>query len=167
MNTLLRHAASPSETLRIGECLGALVEAPTTISLNAPLGGGKTWFSKRFARGLGNHEYDSVTSPAYNLVHEYESNDRSSPKIYHIDFYRLDEMGHDDLQMFEEYLYDEEAVSLVEWGDKFLPQLFDSYVSVKISYDPDGVPETRLFEFDIVGSNSAYERLLRKFEQTC
>jgi tRNA threonylcarbamoyladenosine biosynthesis protein TsaE len=167
VNTLLRLTASPMETLRLGECLGSLIEAPTVISLNAPLGGGKTWFSKGVARGVGRHEYDAVTSPAYNLVHEYVSTDRSVPKIYHIDFYRLDEMGHEDLQMFEEYLYDDEAVSLVEWGDKFLPSLFDSYVSVKISYGPGDAPETRLLEFALVGHSSAYENLLSRFEQTC
>src|SRR5689334_8534114 len=107
MKTLQRTSKSPSQTLRLGECFGSLLSAPAIVNLSAPLGGGKTWFSKGVAHGVGGHNYDEVTSPAFNLVHEYVAN--GAPKIYHVDFYRLDELVAEDVQMFAEYLADSSA----------------------------------------------------------
>jgi tRNA threonylcarbamoyladenosine biosynthesis protein TsaE len=165
MRTLHRTSTSPSQTLRLGECFGSLLSAPAIINLSAPLGGGKTWFSKGVARGVGGHDYDSVTSPAFNLVHEYVI--EGAPKIYHVDFYRLDELVPEDIQMFAEYLADTSAIALVEWGDKFLPELADSYLTVRIAYGPQGDTTTRAFDFSAPESDTAYGELIERFEAAC
>jgi tRNA threonylcarbamoyladenosine biosynthesis protein TsaE len=163
MRTLQRTSTSPTQTLNLGECFGSLLSAPAVINLSAPLGGGKTWFSKGVARGVGGHEVDEVTSPAFNLVHEYVA--EGAPKIYHVDFYRLDELVPEDVQMFAEYLADDSAIALVEWGDKFLPSLVDGYLTVRIAYGPSDEPATRVFDFSATGP--AYAEIIDRFESRC
>jgi len=165
MRALRRSSASPEETLKLGECFGSLLSAPAIINLSAPLGGGKTWFSKGVARGVGGHDYDDVLSPAFNLVHEYVT--AGAPKIYHVDFYRLDELVAEDVQMFGEYLSDDSAISLVEWGDKFLPDLVDSFLTVRIAYGADGSPSGRDFLFSATGPDPSYPAIIDRFESSC
>ena len=165
MRTLQRRSESPEETLKLGECFGSLLSAPSIVNLTAPLGGGKTWFSKGVAHGVGGHAHDDVLSPAFNLVHEYVA--VGTPKIYHVDFYRLDELGPEDVQMFSEYLADDSAIALVEWGNKFLPDLVDSYLSVRIAYGADGSPSGRDFLFTAEGPDPSYAALIDRFEASC
>ncbi len=82
------------------------------ISLEGPLGAGKTHFVKGVARALEIQE--EVTSPTFTLLQIYglENN-----RLYHFDFYRFNEesealdLGLEDY--FSEYL------TLIEWGNKF------------------------------------------------
>ena len=165
MRALQRTSASPVETLKLGECFGSLLSAPAIINLSAPLGGGKTWFSKGVAHGVAGHDYDDVLSPAFNLVHEYVA--AGAPKIYHVDFYRLDELVPEDVQMFGEYLSDDSAIALVEWGDKFLPDLVDSFLTVRIGYGADGSGTGRDFHFSTAGPDPSYPAIIDRFESSC
>ena len=54
------------------------------ICLDGELGSGKTVFVKGFAKAMG--ITDTITSPTFNLIKEYESNEG---KLCHMDVYRL------------------------------------------------------------------------------
>ena len=125
-------ARSKEDTLRLGEAIGVRLRPGSVVCLTASLGAGKTWLTKGLARGIGSHDYDSVISPAFNLVHEYVSD--TAPKIYHIDFYRLEDLPPNDMEMFEEYLIDDSAISIVEWGEKFLDSLVAAYLKITIKF---------------------------------
>lgn len=154
---LMIQTHSQEETIELGEKLGASLPAGTILSLVAPLGAGKTWLSKGLARGIGGHEYDSVTSPAFTLVNEYAS--EHGPKVYHMDFYRLEELSPEDAEMFDEYFADEEAISIVEWGNKYLPSLGQEYLQVTVGFL--GNEEFgRTFEIEVVGDPEPYTAVL-------
>ena len=105
---------SEAETREAGQKLAGVLRGGEVLSLEGPLGAGKTTFVKGLAEGLGCCA-DEVSSPSFTLVHEYP-NGRLS--FVHLDLYRLDDpqelaaLGFDDLLTGQ-------TVAAIEWGDKF------------------------------------------------
>ena len=92
---------------------------------SGPLGAGKTTLVQGFARGLGINQAVYVRSPTFTLVNEYQG----PVPLYHLDFYRLENVCEVWDVGFEEYL-EAGGVVIVEWADKF-PSLF-SVPSVRV-----------------------------------
>jgi len=82
------------------------------------LGSGKTTLAKGLISGLGAAAEDDVLSPTFSLIHEYPG----PPKVYHIDLYRLDRLPELETLGLEE-IWEEPAIVLIEWGEKFAAQL--------------------------------------------
>ncbi len=80
------------------------------INLNGNLGAGKTTFVKSFCK---NYKINNVTSPSFSIVNEYIG----TKKIYHFDFYRLKKIEELYDIGFEDYLNDQEAIIVIEWGN--------------------------------------------------
>ncbi len=104
---------SVGEMIALGEELAAELTGGAVLSLEGPLGAGKTHLAKGVARGLG--FLGEVSSPTFTLVQEYVG---GRLPVYHFDFYRLEAL--EDLVNlgFEDYL-DGSGVVLIEWGDRF------------------------------------------------
>ncbi len=76
------------------------------------MGAGKTTFIKSICQQLGSEE--SVSSPTYSLVNEY---DYPAGKIYHFDFFRINN-DNEALDIgFEEYLASGHYC-FIEWPEK-------------------------------------------------
>ncbi len=107
---------SAEETIAVGRQLRSILHSGQMIVLRGNLGGGKTTLVKGIAEGFHAAAQENVTSPTFNLVHEYRG---SSATIFHIDLYRIDTerelmtLGIDDLRS------EPGAILLVEWGEKF------------------------------------------------
>lgn len=108
-------SSNVSETERIGEELGKVLSGGETIALCGELGSGKTTFVRGLAKGLGIPP-DMVSSPSFLLIQEYPG----KLKLYHVDFYRLDDLQDIELIGIRE-LWREDAVVAIEWADK-MPQ---------------------------------------------
>ncbi len=80
------------------------------LLLDGDLGAGKTSFTKGLAVGLG--ITDRVKSPTFTIIHEYEE---GKLPLYHMDLYRLEDSGAEDLGL-EEY-FEGDGVSVVEWPE--------------------------------------------------
>ncbi|CAG1772354.1 partial tRNA threonylcarbamoyladenosine biosynthesis protein TsaE, partial [uncultured bacterium] len=76
--------ASPEETERLGEELGAVLKEGALVALVGELGGGKTRFVRGMAKGLGSRGF--VKSPSFTIINIYEG---GRLPLYHIDLYRL------------------------------------------------------------------------------
>ncbi len=114
---------SSRETVEIGGEIAHLLSSPILLFLRGDLGAGKTTLVKGIAQALDAADPDEVTSPTFTLVHEYDGHckvggkDRDV-KLYHIDLYRIeDERGLETIGFDE--LASEDAIILVEWGEKF------------------------------------------------
>ena len=134
--------ASDAETVELGRRLARELPARGVVLLIGNLGAGKTTLAKGIAEGLGAADRDEVSSPTFTLIHEY-----GKGRVYHIDLYRLDEpaavesLGLDDL-------FERDAVTLIEWGERF-PELMPARrAEIRIRALSDGAREFELEEID-------------------
>lgn len=109
---------SEEETIALGVRLARHLPRRAVVLLTGNLGAGKTTLAKGIIQGLGAAQPDEVASPTFTLIHEYGD----PPRVYHVDLYRLDDpravasLGLEDL-------FEQDAVTLIEWGEKF-PRLW-------------------------------------------
>ena len=108
---------SEAGTLAMGERVAEmLLPAPKLIVLRGDLGAGKTTLVKGIAAALGAAEAADVTSPTFTLVHEYVG---PKVRLYHLDLYRLETERELLTLGLEEMADAQDALVLVEWGEKF------------------------------------------------
>lgn len=110
---------SGADTIEVGRKLVRLLKPPQLLLLQGELGTGKTTLVKGIAQALDAAEPDEVTSPTFTLVHEYDGTRDGKPvKLYHLDVYRLE--GERQLETLGlDELLTQDALVLVEWGEKF------------------------------------------------
>jgi len=110
---------SGADTIEVGRKLAKLLKPPQLLILSGDLGTGKTTLVKGIAQALDAAEADEVTSPTFTLIHEYEGTQGGKPvKLFHLDVYRLE--GERQLETLGlDELLTENALVLVEWGEKF------------------------------------------------
>ncbi|MBO9542451.1 tRNA (adenosine(37)-N6)-threonylcarbamoyltransferase complex ATPase subunit type 1 TsaE [bacterium] len=101
-----------SATQRLGEAVGRTAQAGDIILLSGDLGAGKTSLTQGIARGLGIE--DRVTSPTFNLLHEYHE---GRVPLYHFDLYRLDAHGV-MAQGFDDYWERGDGLCALEWAER-------------------------------------------------
>ena len=83
------------------------------INLIGNLGAGKTTFVRGLIQELGFDEF--VKSPTFTIVESYESDNL---KIFHFDLYRIEDDKELQAIGVEDYLIEENAITLVEWPEK-------------------------------------------------
>ena len=105
--------SSLEQTEALGKVLGETVEPGDVITLEGPLGAGKTTLTQAIARGLDVDPRIYVTSPTFSLLHEYEGR----IPLYHMDLYRL--AGEDEIESlgFPEYFYGS-GLTVIEWPER-------------------------------------------------
>lgn len=113
-------------TQQLAAQLAPLLQPGDVLLLTGELGAGKTTFTQGLAQALGIKRY--VKSPTFTLIREYQE---GRLPLYHMDVYRLENGGGDDLGL-EEY-FDGDGVSVVEWP-QFIKTLWpDNYLSFDFS----------------------------------
>jgi tRNA threonylcarbamoyladenosine biosynthesis protein TsaE len=123
---------SPEETMAAGRELAARLAAPALVMLIGDLGAGKTTFTKGIVEGLGVAPKEEVLSPTFSLIHEYDGD----PKVYHIDLYRLDRVPELETLGLED-LWEQDAIVIIEWGEKFTQQLPGERIEIYLRYNDD------------------------------
>lgn len=121
---------SAAETVAAGAEIAARLEAPALVLLIGDLGAGKTTLAKGIVAALGAGRAEDVLSPTFSLVHEYGGD----PKVYHLDLYRLDSVPELETLGLED-LWEQRAIVIVEWGEKFERSLPGERLEVHLEYD--------------------------------
>ena len=116
------------ETRRFGHKLAVELVPGTVVALIGDLGTGKTSLTKAIAEGLGIE--DTITSPTFNIVKEY---DTGRLPLYHFDVYRIGDIDEMYELGYEEYFYGE-GVSIVEWADLIEEIIPEDAVRIYIEY---------------------------------
>jgi tRNA threonylcarbamoyladenosine biosynthesis protein TsaE len=127
---------SLEETFSLAARLLPLLKATPAVSLEGPLGAGKTHFVKAIARAMGIS--DDVTSPTFTLLQSYG---RGENRLHHSDWYRLDSESEVLALGLDEFLGD--GVMLIEWGDKFSGILPEGTLRIRIEPGFEGTREVR------------------------
>ena len=110
------------------------------LLFNGTMGSGKTTLIKAIVSKLGST--DSVSSPTFSLVNEYEINNSIA---YHFDFYRI-ENETEVLDIGIEDYFLEDSWCFMEWSEK-IPNLIPdnvNYINFKVLDD-----DNRTIEIDL------------------
>jgi tRNA threonylcarbamoyladenosine biosynthesis protein TsaE len=113
---------SDEETREAGRQIAAWLPVQAVVALVGDLGAGKTTLTQGIAEGRGAARAEDVSSPTFTLIHEYGE----PVRVYHVDLYRL-ETAEQVRRLGLEDLFDQKALVLIEWGDKF-PELLPENV---------------------------------------
>ena len=111
------------------------LKAGDVLLLDGDLGAGKTSFTKGLAAGLGIDK--PVKSPTFTIIREYQ---QGRLPLYHMDIYRLEDGGVEDLGL-EEY-FEGDGVSVVEWPEFLGLAMPDEYLMIHIVKD-ENIDEAR------------------------
>jgi tRNA threonylcarbamoyladenosine biosynthesis protein TsaE len=168
---------SPEETLDLGIKFGKKLKSEWNgntkiVALFAPMGSGKTLFTRGICIGIGLG--DVASSPTFTIMNEYrlqetgnsmqgaensdsntnnlknsDSNTKiaNTPPIFHFDMYRIE--GDLKDSGLDEYLF-ENGIIVIEWAEnaeKFLPKENVIYVKIRIVDE-----NSREFEFENINN---------------
>lgn len=97
------------------------------------MGVGKTTLIKEIVKQLGSD--DAVSSPTFSLVNEYHIEDKK--KIFHFDFYRINDEEEAMDMGAEEYFYSGNWC-LIEWPEKIKNLLPLDAVEIHLRINDDG-----------------------------
>lgn len=131
---------SLSELPKVAEAVLGELRGRSVVLFRGPMGAGKTTLISRMAAALGAE--DTVTSPTFALVNQYEG--EGGRRIYHFDFYRINNVEEALDLGYEEYFYSGD-LCLVEWPEKIEPLLPEDAMTVTITVGED---ERRCFTID-------------------
>lgn len=155
---------SAKQTIAKGREIAARLRPPVLVLLKGDLGSGKTTLTKGIISGLGAAREEDVTSPTFNLVHEFRADARAdatanlrvntlheerfaqgrslqSCTVYHVDLYRV-ETFHDLESLGLEDALAEKAIVIIEWPERFT--LRTDWPTVEIRLDHAGGDTRRL-----------------------
>ncbi len=130
---------SPQATQTFGERLGHLLKPGDVIALIGDLGTGKTCLTHGIARGAGLLEGQSVNSPSYVLINEYQAR----CPIYHIDLYRITTPNQLLDLGVEEYFYGE-GICIIEWADRALEWLTEGHLRIYLEWVDEHTRELKV-----------------------
>ncbi|MGL4942350.1 MAG: tRNA (adenosine(37)-N6)-threonylcarbamoyltransferase complex ATPase subunit type 1 TsaE [Thermoguttaceae bacterium] len=97
------------------------------VVLVGTLGAGKTRFVQGMVEALGGDK-SVVVSPTFVLRRDY---DTEAARLFHFDLYRL-ETATDFARLGPDECFEDDAITVIEWGDKFPELLPSRFVKVSI-----------------------------------
>ena len=121
---------SEEETIVMAEKFAEELKPGEVIVLNGNLGAGKTFFVRQALRKLG---IEDVSSPTFAIVNEYTG----KFKIYHFDFYRINDSAELFDIGFNDYLNDVDSVTFIEWGNLLPAVLPHRRLEINININND------------------------------
>ncbi len=117
---------SVDDTKALAAALTGLLRAGDVLLLAGDLGAGKTAFVQGLAAELGVDE--PVTSPTFVIARTY---DGGRLRVHHLDVYRLDTFQ-EAIDVGLPELVDDEAVTVVEWGDVIIPTIPSEFLELRL-----------------------------------
>ncbi|MCY9807220.1 tRNA (adenosine(37)-N6)-threonylcarbamoyltransferase complex ATPase subunit type 1 TsaE [Lentilactobacillus senioris] len=142
---------APEQTMALGQKLAQLLQPQDLILLDGDLGAGKTTFTKGLASGLGINR--PVKSPTFTIVREYQT---GRLPLYHMDVYRLEDGGGEELGL-EEYI-NGDGVVVIEWSEFVAAELPNEFLRIKFERNDENGDNSRVAILSAKGSH--YEKLL-------
>ncbi len=146
---------SPTQTFRIGELLGHLLQPGDVICLQGDLGTGKTCLTQGIGAGL--HVSGTINSPTFVFINEHAPVG-TGPYLYHADLYRIEDPGAAFSLGLEDYMYGD-GVTVIEWAERAQGLLPSEWLWITLIY-LDYTKRSLRFE----ASGERYMRILAALE---
>jgi tRNA threonylcarbamoyladenosine biosynthesis protein TsaE len=148
---------SSEETISLGREIARKLRPPVLVLLRGDLGSGKTTLTKGIISALGAAREEDVTSPTFNLVHEFRhpigkpsARTQDSSKVYHVDLYRI-ESFHDLESLGLEDALSEKSIVIIEWPERFTFRT--DWPTLEIHLDHAGGDSRRIAVSDLIAEN--------------
>lgn len=127
---------------QFGKKLGQLLAPGDLVSLNGPLGAGKTTLTRGIGEGV--RAKGNISSPTFLIARTHET--ESGAAFVHIDAYRLSIPAElDDLDI--DYA---NSISVIEWGRGFTDGLSESMLEIDI--ERSEIDESRTLSLSAQGN---------------
>lgn len=141
MSKFISH--NENETKKIASRLASKLDRGDIIVLSGDLGSGKTKFTEGFLSHWGLE--DEISSPTFTIVNEHKKDDTN---IYHLDVYRLADMG--EFYSIGGTEYFTNGICVIEWGELIEDILPQNYIKISFSKD-DNDYSIRFLDFKAYG----------------
>lgn len=110
-----------------------------------PLGAGKTTLIRLLLHKWGIQ--DPIVSPTFTYVNIYIN--KKNEILYHFDLYRIETLNQFIQLGFDEYLYQENSWSFIEWPELIMPLIKKRACFIRIEYKDE---KTRLITYDFISA---------------
>jgi tRNA threonylcarbamoyladenosine biosynthesis protein TsaE len=130
------------EVPAVAEHLVRILSPCSLITLQGPLGAGKTTLAKALLHAYGVKEM--VTSPTFTYLNVYHND--AGQIFYHFDLYRIMNVDQFLQAGFDEFLHDPQAIKLIEWPERIESLLPKEYCAIQLLYRS---PDQRLVTYKI------------------
>ncbi len=131
----------------IVELLYSKMDTCKVFTFTGPLGAGKTTLIKRLLKRCGVDEL--VTSPTFTYLQQYSNT--KGQLFNHFDLYRLSTLNEFQEMGFDEYLYQPDSWTFIEWPTSVLPLLTHEVCHIELDYASE---TERTIKLVLVGENS-------------
>lgn len=122
---------STRDTVNLGFRLAKKSKGGQIYALVGDLGGGKTYFTKGFAKGLGLRH--KIASPSFVMMKVYKLKKRGVKFFCHVDAYRLKTLRDIPEIGLLEYLGRKDTVVVIEWADR-LKGIIKQYPKITLNF---------------------------------
>ena len=131
------------KTKSIAEIFSNNIKVGDTIFLRGELGVGKTTFIRyliNFLQRQNNQSITEISSPTFNLVHEYQL---GSLVIKHYDLYRIN----DEKELANIGIYEDnpDEITLIEWPEKMKKYKTNNILDLNFEYGDEYKKDFLLF----------------------
>lgn len=127
----------------VAEDLAEIIPLVSVMTFTGTLGAGKTTLISALLKQFDIH--DVVQSPTFTYLNTYTNTQGQT--FYHFDLYRLKSVEDFRMAGFDEYLYQPQSWTLIEWPEIIMPLLTQKVCHCSIDYY--GTGETRVLRYFI------------------
>lgn len=133
---------SSQETVEFAQQYALNFKLGDVVLLEGDLGVGKTVFVQGVVSALGYR--DKVLSPSFTLMYNYRCGKKN---ICHVDLYRIENTAQLETVGLDDYLYNPDTITFVEWGEKIEKQLV-SFVKITFIYLSETKRKIKISRYD-------------------
>lgn len=120
--------ANLEDLASLAKACAACLRPKDVLALSGPVGVGKTTWAQSLIQQILPGQW--VSSPSFPIINTYPGDQ----PVFHMDWYRLESSQALDLLDLPYYFENPQAISIIEWADKFPEQLPDHTIELKFSF---------------------------------
>jgi len=130
MNTLIIEYSLDQVAMVAKQC-AYFMQDISVVTLTGSLGAGKTSLVSAILKNWG--VQGPVISPTFTYVNSYRLPE-DGRQVYHFDLYRLETQSAFEQAGFNEYIYADKTICLVEWPEIIMPLLTHGVCHISIEF---------------------------------